>query len=439
MKTMLSALCILSLVTGSLYANETLNAKDSDPKKLGWMQGFPPERDKTLQAKDGSFFTFPEMRYSVNHMDEFYPTRIVKSDSEYHYPVRKRFDSNIENITFTPWGSDKEMTFKEALDVNYTDGIIVMHKGRIIYENYPSHSALTKDGTHGLMSVSKSFTGTLAAIAVHEGLLDPNKKVIEYVPELKDSGYNDALVREVMDMTTAIKYSENYNDPNAEIWKFSLAGNVMRPESYSGPFNYFEYIKQVKKQDGIEDGEVFGYKTINTELLGIIVQRVYNKDLADLLSEKILKPMGAHRDGYYILDPSGMAFAGGGLSMNLRDVAYFGEMIRNYGRLNGKQVIPREVVEDIIKGGGSDNNKLQFEKSGEYPLLKGWGYRNMWWCTNNEDKAFMARGVHGQAIYIDPKSEMVIARFASNPLSSNKYIDPTSIPLYEAVADYLKK
>ena len=78
-----------------------------------------------------------------------------------------------------------------------------------------------------------------------------------------------------------------------------------------------------------------------------------------------------------------------------------------------------------------------FEKSKEYPALEGWSYRNMWWITHNHHQAYMARGVHGQAIYVDPMAEMVIARFASNPLSSNKYIDPLSLPAYEAVANYL--
>ena len=93
----------------------------------------------------------------------------------------------------------------------------------------------------------------------------------------------------------------------------------------------------------------------------------------------------------------------------------------------------KKAVLEVSQGGSQD----AFKNSGEYPLLQGWSYHNMWWITNNSHKAFMARGVHGQAIYIDPKAQMVIARFASNPLASNKYIDPISIPAYEAIADYL--
>ena len=143
--------------------------------------------------------------------------------------------------------------------------------------------------------------------------------------------------------------------------------------------------------------------------------------------------MGASTDGLFLLDSAGKAQAGGGFSLNLRDMAILGEMLRNKGKMGNKQIIPEEAVELVAKGG--DPNV--FAKSEEYPKLKGWSYHNFWWITNNAHGAYMARGVHGQAIYIDPAAKMVIARFASNPLSSNKYIDPISIPAYEAIAEYL--
>ena len=272
-----------------------------------------------------------------------------------------------------------------------------------------------------------------------EKKLDPSKKVTDYIPELKNSGFADATVGQVMDMTTAIKYGEDYNDPNSEVWAYSAAGNVFRPDSYSGPQNYYEYLATVKKLPDAEHGTTFGYKTVNTELLAWICSRVTGKGLTDMVSEMIWQPLGAHYDGYYQLDPSGIAFAGGGFDLNLRDMALFGEMLRNGGKLNGKQVIPAQAALDIAKGGSSDSYKEAFAKSGEYPKLKGWSYHNMWWITNNSHGAYMARGVHGQAIYIDPAAQMVIARFASTYYASNKYIDPLSIPAYEAVADYLMK
>ena len=423
-------------VTGAFSQNYP-NASDSNPEKMQWMQGFPPAKEKTLYAQDGSYFVFPGLRYSVNHIQEFSPTRTVPAPKEKLYCVKTKYDDKIDSVVFTPWDSDEPMTFAQSLDANYTDGIVILHKGKIVYEKYPA--GLKQDGVHAAMSVSKSFTGTIASILVSEGILDPSKKVSEYIPELKDSGFADATVRQVMDMTTAIQYSENYNDPNAEVWKYSASGNVFRPSDYKGPENYYEYLATVKKIDGQEHGEKFGYRTVNTELLAWINSRVTGKGLTELISEKIWKPLGAHYDGYYQVDPSGIAFAGGGFSLNLRDMAMFGEMLRNGGKLNGKQVIPERAALDIAKGGSTQEYKDVFAKSAEYPKLKDWSYHNMWWITNNSHGAYMARGVHGQAIYIDPKAEMVIARFASTYLASNKYIDPLSIPAYEAVADYLMK
>ena len=110
----------------------------------------------------------------------------------------------------------------------------------------------------------------------------------------------------------------------------------------------------------------------------------------------------------------------------------FGEMIRNKGRFNGRQILPASIVDDIIEN--ADNRTFDNES---YPNLKGWGYRNMWWVTNNKNKAFCARGVYGQTIYIDPTAEMVIVRLASNSVASNAANDPYSLPAYQAIADYL--
>ncbi|MGM9804871.1 MAG: serine hydrolase domain-containing protein [Candidatus Aphodosoma sp.] len=413
---------------------KVLTAAESDPRTIGWMQGFPPAHDKTLNSADGSYFTFPALRYSVNHMREFFPTRDVPASDNFRYTVETDIDANIENVMFLPWGADEEISLRQSLDTNYVDGMIVMHKGKIVYETYSG--GLTPDGLHAAMSVSKSFTGTLGAILACEGVIDPEKKVTGYIPELSGSGFGDATVRQVMDMTTALQYSEDYSDPDAEIWAYSASGNVFRGADYKGPENYYEYLKTVKKISGAEHGEAFGYRTINTELLGWIISRASGKNIAELVSERIWKPLGAHYSGYYQLGSSGITFAGGGFNLNLRDMAMFGEMMRCNGKLGGRQIIPEKAVEDIRTGGSNPESQARFARGG-YDKLKGWSYRDMWWITNNSHGAFMARGVYGQAIYIDPVAEMVIARFASNYLASNTHNDPFSIPAYEAVAEYL--
>lgn len=428
MKKLLICLVNLSICT-TLSAQNHLTAEQSDPKLMGWMKGFPPAKDSTLSLFDGSFFQFPGLRYSVCHMREFMPTKVVQATQNDRYDFESDIDAELDKVTFVPLGEKSPVTFEESLSKNYADGIIVLHKGKIVYEKY--FAELDQEGTHAVMSVSKTFTGTLGASLVAEGILDENKLVQDYVPELKNSAFGDATVRQVLDMTTSLDYSEDYADPNADIWVFSAAGNpVPVPKDYKGPTNYYEFLETVKKAG--KHGEAFGYKTINTDAMGWIISRATGKSIPELLSEKIWKPIGAHHDGYYQIDRSGIAFAGGGFNANLRDLAMFGEMIRNNGQFNGKQVLKKEVIDDIRKGG----KKSDFAKAG-YTNLKNWSYRNMWWISNNKNGAFCARGVHGQTIYIDPTAEMVLVRLASHPIASNTANDPYSLPAYDVVANYL--
>jgi CubicO group peptidase (beta-lactamase class C family) len=133
-----------------------------------------------------------------------------------------------------------------------------------------------------------------------------------------------------------------------------------------------------------------------------------------------------------MVDSIGTESGGGGLNTTLRDLARFGEMMRNKGRFNDQQIIPAAAVADIEKGGSKDD----FVKAG-YALLKGWSYRDMWWITHNEHGAYMARGIHGQSIWIDPKAEMVIVRFASHPMAANAANDPITLPAYMAIGKAL--
>ena len=382
-------------------------------------------------ARDGSFFTPETLPFSVLRMREFMPTtNVPRGNAErltsFRYALR---EEAIDALMFVPWGRTEPITWRQSLEENYTDGIIILHRGKIIYERY--FGEMTPESLHAMMSVTKSFTGTLAASLVAEGKLNPRMRVDYYIPELASSGFGDATVREVMDMTTAIAYSEDYTNPNAEVWGFSAAGNAMIEHPAGTPQGFRDYIPMVKK-DG-SHGEKFGYRTINTDVLGWIVERVGGAPIAEQLRERVWSRMGMEQDAYYQVDAMGVAFAGGGLNVALRDLARFGEMMRCGGRWHGKQIIPREAVDDIRFG----SNPAPFAASDYGKKLPGWSYRNMWWISNNADGAFMARGVHGQAIYIDPAAEMVIVRVASNPMASNTHNDPISLPAYQAVADYL--
>lgn len=418
-------------VSASAQIGNALSAEESDPVILGWMTGFPPPAEKLIMQPESDFFSFPKLRWSVCHIRELMPTKQVSRGIGASIPLEYALDRGIDKVIFKPIGGKDTMTWKESLSRNYTDGILIIHKGKVVYERY--FGALNEAGKHAAMSMTKSMTGLLAEILVVEGKLDDKAKVKSIVPELKGSAFGNATVRQVMDMTTALDYSEDYSDPNADIWVYSKAASPLpKPKDYKGPNGYFEYLRTVK-QKGVH-GQAFGYRTINTDALGWIISKVTGKDLTQLLSERIWSKMGAEQDGYLTVDAKGTPFAGGGLSVGLRDLGRIGLLMLNGGEINGQQLFSQKVVEHIRAGG----DKKAFAKAG-YKTLEGGSYRSMWWIFHNKHGAFAARGVHGQTIYVDPTAEMVIVRFASFPTAKNSKIDPTSLPGYQAVAEYLMR
>jgi CubicO group peptidase (beta-lactamase class C family) len=255
--------------------------------------------------------------------------------------------------------------------------------------------------------------------------------VAKYIPELASSGFGDATVQQVLDMTTAIDYSEDYGDPKSKFLAYARAvGFLPRPPGDTGAATAYEFLQGIAKQG--EHGEVFSYRSPNTDVVGWLIARATGQPADTMLRERIWSRLGAEGDASIALDSIGTALVAGGLSTQLRDLARFGEMMRRDGYFNGQQIVPRHVVAAIRRGADRD----AFATAG-YATMAGWSYRDQWWITHDDHGAFMARGIHGQAIYVDPTAEMVIARYASHPQASNIVFDPTSLPAYRALAAHL--
>lgn len=417
---------------GSLaaQAEDRPDARASDPQALGWMQGSPPPADKLIRFDDGSFYTFPRWRWSFSHWRELRPTAGVARADAPPKPLEHALRDDLDAVIFVPMGETKPMSWAESLAANYTDGIVVLHKGKIVYERY--FGALAPERQHIAFSVTKSFTGTLASMLIAEGRLDPSKPVSHYLPELARSGFGDATVQQVLDMTTTLAFNEEYTKPGPEFGTYMFAMEVSpRPAGYDGPRSLYEFLPTIGKGPGAH-GEGFTYRTPNTDVVGWLVARVSGQSPARMLSERIWSRLGVEDDAYLQVDSEGTPLMGLSLNARLRDMARFGEMMRQDGRYNGKQIVPAQAIEDIRRGASRE----AFVK-GNYPTLPGWSYHNQWWISHDDHGAYMARGIHGQAIYIDPKAEMVIARFASSPLASNRLLDPVSLPSYRAIAEKL--
>jgi hypothetical protein len=412
-------------------------AADTDPARLGWMQGAPPRPERVVRLADMGHFEFPKSRWAFANMRQLLPSTQVWRGDAPPSPLPRAGDAAhmaaqqeaIDAVTFTPVGGGAPMTWSQSLDANYTDAIVVLHRGRIVYERY--FGVMQPHRVHMSMSVTKSYTGTLGAMLVHEGALDQTKRVPHYLPELAGSAYADATVRDVMDMRIGVEYSEDYADPNAGVWEHARAGSVFpRPPGYAGAGSFYEFLRKLRK-DG-PHGADFAYKTVSSDVLGWLIRRVAGRAFGDVLSERIWQPLRCEHDACMLVDTEGTEFAGGGLMPALRDMARFGEAIRCDGAFDGRQVVPLAVVEDIRRNGSAQ----AFRAAGP-PTLPGGAYRNMWWVMNDAHGSFAARGIHGQAIVVDPKAEMVIARFGSHPMAANVHLDPTSLPAYTALAEWL--
>ncbi len=432
MKKMLTPALAVALTFGNAamaQAPVPLSAQASTPHTMGWMQGFPPAADKTIRFTDPDFFAFPKLRWTVCNFRQLMPTVSVDNGSQGASQLPAALDASLDQVSFIPLDTDQKMRWKDAFDANYTDGIIVMHHGRVVYERYDG--CLSPSTLHGAMSVTKSLTGLLAEVLVAEGKLDEAAQVSTLIPELKASAFGDATVRQVMDMTTALDYSENYADPKAEVWTYAKAGRPLPPPpGYTGPRSYFDDLQAVKKKG--EHGEAFGYKTVNADTLGWLIARTTGQSVAQEFSERIWSRLGTEREAFYTVDSIGTPFAGGGFNATLRDLARLGQMMLNGGRWGDAQVVPPEAIARIRHGGKQDT----FAKADD-KLLPGWSYGSMWWISNDDHGAYAARGVHGQTIWIDPAADMVIVRFASHPVAANAASDPASLPAYRAVADHL--
>ena len=412
--------------------NAPLSAAESDPVKMGWMVGTPPPTDKLIRYADMGHYTFPKTRWSFANFRSLVPTKNISRGDAAVAVLPRVEHSEIDALSFVPTGRTAPMTWAQSLEANYTDAILVLHKGHVVYERY--FGVMKPHQAHMSMSVTKSVFGTLGATLLAEGALDANALISEYIPELKDGAYADATVRQVLDMRIGVKYSENYADPNAEVWQHMRAGSVFpRAPNYVGPQSFYDFLQTVKK-DG-EHGHGFHYKTVNSDVLGWLIGRVAGQSVGDVLSQRVWSKLGTESDAYLLIDGAGTEFAGGGLNATLRDIARFAEMMRLDGRFNGRQIIPKAVVDDIRLRG----DKEAFVQGGGFPTLSGYAYRNMWWVTNNEHGAYMARGIHGQSIYIDPRVEMVIVRFASHPVALNLASDPTSLPAFHMLAKHLMR
>jgi CubicO group peptidase (beta-lactamase class C family) len=395
-----------------------VKSKD-DPIALGWMAGFPPAADKLIRFEDGSYYAWPQLRWSFCHMEQLGPTKAVWRGAGASRGLTKRpMELSHLNIALA---NGETLSWTDMLASTYTDAFAILHRGELVYEDY--FGACGPHIRHTLMSCNKSMVGTIAECLIDSGQLDPDTLVSEYVPELAGSAWGDATLRLVLDMQVGMRFHEDYLDPASDVLRF-MRSTGMAPRRDGDPATIGDYLPNVSKEG--EHAKRFAYREPNIFVLGWIIRRVTRQDLATLASNLVWQHIGAEHDWLYMVDASGAETTA---LATLRDFVRFGELILNRGRIAERQILPTAAIQSILGGGDQE-----IFAAGEYDSLPGWSYRSQWWVRHIDNAICpVARGAHGQVLYIDPAHDLVIARYGSSPEAPSSVLDPIIWPTIDAI------
>ena len=359
------------------------------------------------------------MRF-LNEESFFSRSREICSKNVWNLEVKK---SNLSSI-----GLDETM-----FETN-CDALVVLHKDRLVFEDY--RNGMTAQDPHILMSISKSMLGLIAGTLVAKGELSEEDPITKYVPELKDTVYVGATVRDLLDMRAGVLFDEDYLATKGPIVDYRFAANWNPVPKGREAGDLRSFMLSLKESDGSHGGR-FHYVSPNTDLLAWVFERASGIRYADLVSERLWKPLGAEAPGYITTDRIGGARAAGGKCFIARDLARVGMMVANGGVRNGVQVIPTNWIEDLLENG----DPKAWKKGDFYHEMgrRDIHYRSKWYIRRSSEPLIFGVGIHGQFLFVNPVKKISIAWFASNdsPLVSQPF--EKTITAVEKIQSLLEK
>ena len=316
------------------------------------------------------------------NMEKIAPTRVVRRGAHVHALPKTAREIDPRWI----W-QGRAYDVASYMAAMRTSGVIVLKDGRIVLERYALGRTANDRWTS--FSVAKSITSTLVGAAIRDGYIKSlDAPVTDYIHELTGSAYDGVTIRQLLTMTSGVKWNEDYSDPHSDVAQ--AGGVVMDP----GVNPIVSYMRRLPRAD--PPGAKWVYKTGETDLTGVLVSNAVGKPLAQYLSEKIWAPYGMEQDAVWLEDVAGHERGGCCISMTLRDYARFGEFMLEGGKAGGREVLPPGWVAAAT----SNHVKLPPEEG-----VRGYGY--FWWL--NADGSYAAEGIFGQQIFVYPKDRLVIA------------------------------
>jgi CubicO group peptidase (beta-lactamase class C family) len=355
------------------------------------------------------------------HMEDVFPVTTIPASSE---PFRFQQGETItlpEQLSFKGDTVDTQVHFDQT---NVT-GLLVIKDDQIVFEEY--YRGHTEEGHHMSWSAVKSFVSALVGIALDEGAFDSiEDPITQYVPELTGSGYEGVRIKDILQMSSGVRFNEDYGDFSSDINRF---GRIL---AWGGSLDEFAASLEAE----VPPGTRHHYVSIDTQVLGMLLARVTHKSLSQYLEEKLWHPLGMEYPAYFIVDDDGMELALGGLNASLRDYAKLGYLYLNEGRWGEEQIVPRQWVLDSVTPDAA--HLLPGEDN---PLSNtSWGYGYQWWIPLDPDGEFMAVGIRNQFIYVYPKERLVIAKNTANHdyNSDREYYKGLDLDLFRAIAASLR-
>lgn len=267
--------------------------------------------------------------------------------------------------------------------------LLVVHDGKVRLERYGLD--FDAQGRWTSFSVAKSITSTLVGAAIRDGhIRSMDDKVSAYIPQMQGSAYDDVSIRQLLTMTSGVRWNENYSDPNSDVARF----NKHVPEE--GVDALVSYLRKLPRE--VPAGTRWHYSTGETNLVGVLLAQATRKPLATYLSETIWRPAGMEHDATWILNRSGQEISGCCIQAATRDFARFGLFILDGARVGGRSIVPEGWLAEATS-----------TRTGIGQPGRGYGYQ--WWTY--EDGSYAARGIFGQGLFIDPKRRIVVASNAN--------------------------
>lgn len=368
------------------------------------MQGFPPaEPDRASLA---NWRKAPYCQWAFHHVREIVPSVDIPNDPKDIW--------ELEHGTIDTTSLDLEDTMVET----DSDAVVILHKDKLIHESY--RNGMTPRDPHILMSVSKSMLGLVAGTLIERGELNEDDLITKYLPELASTAYAGATVRDLLDMRAGVLFDEDYLATEGPIvdYRFAANWNPVPKDHEAGDLRSFMSV--LTKSDGPHGGR-FHYVSPNTDLLAWVFERATGMRYAELVSERLLKPLGAEASGYITVDRIGGARAAGGKCLLARDLARVGMMMANGGQRDGKKIIPASWIEDIFRNGDPKAWKDGdfYDNMGQRDIH----YRSKWYIQRGTEPMIFGIGIHGQFLFVDPARKLSVAWFSSQhtPMDSEPF------------------